>query len=109
MTNNLSDVVTRTATGITLTVRAKPGLSKPRTMRLMDIGDGQRAIEITVSAPPQDGQANKAIIEQLATIFEIKKSSITFKAGTTGRLKIIEIIGCPDDLYRRIRQYTQLI
>ncbi|MDE1900273.1 MAG: DUF167 domain-containing protein [Alphaproteobacteria bacterium] len=81
-----------------MTVRAKPGLSRARGIKIVDIGDGKRAIEIAVAAQAQDGKANAAIIERLAREWGVDKKTITIKAGQTGRLKIVEIAGNGDVL-----------
>ncbi len=45
----------------------------------------------SVHAPPQEGQANKALIELLANYFSVPKSSVRIIRGQTGRRKLIEI------------------
>jgi len=85
-----------------LAVRAKPGLKHARASRLVDIGDDERAIEITVAAAARDGKANQAICAQLAKELGLKKTDLTIKTGATGRLKVIEITGDPALLRERI-------
>jgi len=48
-------------------------------------------IKIHVTAQPQKGAANKAIIELIANHFNIRKSSIRIISGTKSRKKIVEI------------------
>ena len=45
----------------------------------------------SVHAPPQQGKANKALIELLANYFSVPKSSVRIIMGQTGRKKLIEI------------------
>jgi len=45
----------------------------------------------SVHAPPQEGKANKALIELLADYFSVPKSSVRIIRGQTGRKKLIEI------------------
>lgn len=49
--------------------------------------------KIYVSAPPEDGKANKKVIELLADYFKAAKSQIKIIKGETSRNKIIEIKG----------------
>jgi uncharacterized protein (TIGR00251 family) len=100
--SDVSDVITRTPTGLRLTVRAKPGLSRARAIKVVDIGDGKRAIEISVSADAREGKANRALIERLAEECGISKKQIEIKSGDTGRLKIIEISGNPAALMAQV-------
>ena len=101
MTDPLSGIVTLLPDGIRLTIRAKPGLSRPRPPRIVDIGDGARALEVTVAAAAQDGKANIALCEQLAAFFGVRKGAVNLISGATGRLKIIEIQGDANKLRTR--------
>ncbi|MCZ6451834.1 MAG: DUF167 domain-containing protein [Deltaproteobacteria bacterium] len=64
---------------------------KPRakTEGVRKTDDGQYIA--TVHAPPQEGKANKALIELLANYFSVPKSSVRIVRGQTGRRKLIEI------------------
>lgn len=48
---------------------------------------------VKVRAAAKEGKANDAVIKLLAAYFKVPKSSITIKAGLSGRNKIIEIEG----------------
>lgn len=48
---------------------------------------------VYTKARPQEGEANKAIIQILAKHFNISKSCITLKQGSTGKIKTFEITG----------------
>lgn len=52
---------------------------------------GARILKVKVNQPPEDGRANKAVIEILADYFKVKKSAIVIVTGETSRNKIIEI------------------
>ena len=52
---------------------------------------GARILKVKVNQPPEDGRANKAVIEILADYFKVKKSAIIIVTGETSRNKIIEI------------------
>lgn len=52
---------------------------------------GVRILKVKVNQPPEDGRANKAVIEILADYFKVKKSAIVIITGETSRNKIIEI------------------
>ena len=107
MSGDFADVISVFAGGVRLTVKAKPGLARPRAPRLVDVGDGKRAIEITVAAAPEDGKANRAITEQLAKALGMKKADVVVKTGSTGRLKVIEISGDPGVLQQRVTAWVQ--
>ena len=52
---------------------------------------GARILKVKVNQPPEDGRANKAVIEILADYFKVKKSAVVIVTGETSRNKIIEI------------------
>ena len=52
---------------------------------------GARILKVKVNQPPEDGRANKAVIEILADYFKVKKSAVSIISGETSRNKIIEI------------------
>ena len=52
---------------------------------------GVRILKIKVNQPPEEGRANKAVIEILADYFKVKKNSIRIIKGETSRNKIVEI------------------
>lgn len=52
---------------------------------------GVRILRVKISQPPEDGKANKALIELLADYLKIKKNLITIIAGEKSTHKIVEI------------------
>ncbi len=50
-------------------------------------------LAVKVTAPPDKGKANAAIVKLLAKHFGVSKSSVTITAGETSRLKTAEIKG----------------
>ena len=52
---------------------------------------GARILRIKISQPPEDGKANKVLIELIAEYLNIKKNAITIIAGEKSTHKIIEI------------------
>jgi len=99
---DFSDILVPFAQGVRLTVRAKPGLSRARAIRVVDAGEGKRAVEVSVATHAQGGKANRAIIERLAKELGVGKRQIEIKSGETGRLKIVEIRGNAQALLCRI-------
>jgi len=67
-------------------VTVKPW-AKKEEVRKTD--DGQYIA--SVHAPPQQGKANKALIELLANYFSVPKTSVRIIRGQTGRKKLLEI------------------
>jgi uncharacterized protein (TIGR00251 family) len=74
--------------GCCLPVRAQPGARKPGVL-----GEQAGALKVAVTAPPQDGRANKALVESLAELLGIRRSQVELLAGATGRDKRFLIRG----------------
>lgn len=79
-------------------VRAKPRAKKTTVELLhqspLDFGSTQGDMpvyRVAVKEPPTGGQANEAIIRELAKYFETPASSIHLVSGQTSRQKIFEI------------------
>ena len=51
------------------------------------------AIKVCVTAPPAENKANKAVINFVADVFRVPKSSVSIKSGRQGRNKKVLING----------------
>jgi len=102
---DFSDILSLYENGVRLVVKAKPGSSRSRSPKIVDLADGKHAVEIAVSSVAEDGKANKAILEALAKEIGLKKNSLTLKVGSSGRIKIIEIEGDRDSLAAKVTDW----
>jgi hypothetical protein len=53
--------------------------------------DGKRYLKARVSAPPEDGKANAALIRLLAKAAGVASSKVRIVSGTHSRMKMVEI------------------
>ncbi len=53
--------------------------------------NGNISLKVRVTAPPEDGKANEAVIKLLAEHFKVSKSSIDIVSGWTSRQKVVII------------------
>ena len=72
----------------TLTIKVVPGSSRDRV-----VGRYGEAIKVAVSAPPEDGKANKAVVKLLADALGVKAGMIRIVKGETQKLKVVAIEG----------------
>lgn len=70
------------AEGCFLSVRAQPGARRNGI-----VGEQAGALKIAVTAPPDKGRANAALVETLADALGIKRGQIELIAGLTSRSK----------------------
>ena len=76
------------ANGATLAVRAQPGASKNAVL-----GEQAGALKIAVTAPPEDGRANEALVEMLRDWLGVKRSQVSLLSGDKNRNKVFLIHG----------------
>ncbi|MEK6759915.1 MAG: DUF167 domain-containing protein [Deltaproteobacteria bacterium] len=77
-----------TPKGLYLRVRLQPRSSK-------NVIDGVQGncLKLRLTAPPVEGEANKALVEFLSGLLKIKKSSIEIDSGHKSREKRVRIDG----------------
>lgn len=80
--------VTDHAEGCVLPVRAQPGARRSGVQ-----GEQAGALKIAVTAPPQDGRANEALVEALRQALGLKRSQVELIGGQTSRDKRFLIRG----------------
>jgi uncharacterized protein (TIGR00251 family) len=80
--------LTAHAEGVVLPVRAQPGARKAGVL-----GEHAGALKVAVTAPPQDGRANEALVAVLREALGLKRSQIELIAGATSRDKKFLIRG----------------
>src|SRR5205823_12986337 len=81
-------VLTDHAEGVVLPVRAQPGARKAGVL-----GEQAGALKVAVTAPPEDGRANKALVEALRDALDLKRSQVELLSGETSRNKRFLIRG----------------
>jgi uncharacterized protein len=81
--------------GFLLAVRVTPKSSRDDVTGLHTAADGAVALAVKVSAPPDKGKANKAVIETLARACGMPKSAFSLAAGETDRNKTLLVTGNP--------------
>jgi hypothetical protein len=64
--------------------------------------DGREHLKVRVSAPPEDGKANAALLALLARALEVPKSAIQIVAGENARLKTVAIHSTSPELATRL-------
>jgi uncharacterized protein (TIGR00251 family) len=90
--------ITDHAEGCVLPVRAQPGARRVGVQ-----GEQGGALKVAVSAPPQDGRANQALVEALCEALGVRRSQVQLLSGQTSRDKRFLIRGLSRaDLEKRV-------
>jgi uncharacterized protein (TIGR00251 family) len=87
--------------GLAVRIRIKPGAAQDRIRGIVDSSDGP-ALEVSVTAPPAEDRANRALIALLAKSWRLPKTGLTIISGNKSRIKTILIHGEADDLLRSL-------
>jgi uncharacterized protein (TIGR00251 family) len=92
------------AEGSVLPVRAQPGARKTRV-----VGEQAGALKVAVTAPPDQGRANQALVEFLGEVLALKRSQVALLRGESSRQKRFLIRDLtPPQLQRRLATLLRL-
>ena len=93
-----------TAGGVRLAVRLTPKASAERIIGLADEADGSVALKVAVTAAPENGKANAALVRLLARAFDLPPRDFAIVRGETDRRKVVAVTGAPAALTARIAE-----
>jgi hypothetical protein len=102
----LAQPLEKTTNGVMLYVRATPKASRNAITGIAEGAGQQLELKISVTAVPDGGKANEAILNLLATEWKLK-SPMRVMSGATNRHKVILIAGDPDLLYEQVMVYLK--
>jgi uncharacterized protein (TIGR00251 family) len=80
-----------------LTLRVSPGAARAGI-----VGRHGAGWKVRVTAAPEDGKANAALIELLARALDVPRRAVTIAAGAASRKKLVDVAGDPAELRPRI-------
>ncbi len=83
--------------GVRMRIRVKPGGRRERL-----VGPHGGALKIEVSAAPEKGRANAAVLALLAGICGVSSSEVRLVSGQTSRDKLVEIDLAAAEVVRRL-------
>ena len=89
---------------ISVTVRVIPQGGANQIDGISWTGDRQPFLKIRVTAPPEDGKANDAVMQLLAKTLHIRKTDIQLFRGHQSRMKIFKISGDDEDIKLRLQR-----
>lgn len=74
---------------------------------MVEEASGEAVLKIAVTAVPEDGKANAALLKLLAKSWKLPKTGLRIVQGATDRRKTVEIDGDSDVLMRRLTDWLE--
>ncbi|HYM03166.1 MAG TPA: DUF167 family protein [Stellaceae bacterium] len=90
--------------GVRLAVRLTPRASADRIIGLAGDADGNAVLKIAVTAAPEAGKANDALLRLLARLLRLPRWQFSVTLGAGARRKLVHIGGEPATLSRRLEE-----
>lgn len=91
--------------GVRVHLRVQPKASRNRIDGLAARPEGGAVLRLRVTAPPEAGKANAAVIKLLAKAWGVPKSGLEIASGAADRNKTLLIHGDPATLVPRLRAW----
>jgi|SRR4249919_230401 uncharacterized protein (TIGR00251 family) len=79
--------------GVILTVRLTPKGGRDAIDGIETMSNNRAVLKIRVRAAPSEGEANAALIKLIATAMGVLPRNVSLVAGTTARIKRLNISG----------------
>jgi uncharacterized protein (TIGR00251 family) len=93
------------ADGVRVAVRLTPRARRNGVGGLAEDAGGGVALKVAVTAVPEGGKANAALIELLAREWRMAKSSISVVRGATDRHKTLLVAGASAPLMQQLEEW----
>jgi uncharacterized protein (TIGR00251 family) len=87
--------------GVRVAIRLTPRAKANRLLATATTEAG-RVIKASVTAVPEKGRANEALLELLARAWDLPRRDLSIVAGSTSRNKAVRIAGDPRQLIDKI-------
>ncbi|NVJ90755.1 MAG: DUF167 domain-containing protein [Methylocystaceae bacterium] len=93
--------------GLRLFIRLTPKAKKTAINTMMTDGDGKCVLKASVTAVPEKGKANSALIKLLSKEWKLAKSNFKVISGETDRNKTLLLKGDAQALARQLKEWMK--
>ena len=94
---------------IQFAVRVSPRASRQAVEGVAVEADGAKLLQIAVSAPPEDGKANEAVLAVLARSIGIARSRLSLVSGLSARRKVVRLVDADASLLTRLNEWVNTL
>jgi uncharacterized protein len=95
--------LTKHAKGARVALKVTPRAAASGVQGVEGEGVGRSHLAVRLSAPPEAGKANAALIKLLARRWQLPQRNLELVNGAGARRKVLHIHGVPDALIARLR------
>ncbi len=95
--------------GLRVFVRLQPKARRERIEGIVTQADGRVAFKVAVTAPPEAGKANAALVALLGKSWRLPKRAIAIVGGAADRRKTLLLRGDPASLRAMLTAYLAAI
>jgi len=99
--------VRRLADGVSVEVRLTPKAGADRVDGVAEDAAGAKVLKARVTAVPESGKANAALLKLLAKSWKLPKSALSVAGGAKDRNKVVHVAGDPAALYEHLARWLK--
>lgn len=88
-------------------MRLNPRAGADKIVGIVSDAESKAALKVAVTAVPEKGRANAALIALLAKAWRLPKSSFAVTGGQTSRRKTVTIAGDSKALMQRLTEWAR--
>ena len=88
--------------GVRISIRLTPRAGADRVLGVVALAEGGRAVKLSVTAAPEAGRANEALLRLIARTWRLRRSDLSIVAGAASRNKTVHVAGDPRQLIDRL-------
>ena len=88
--------------GLRVAIRVTPRAKADRLVSVAAAAGGSRVLKATVSAPPEAGSANEALLRLLARALRLPRRDLSIVTGSTSRNKVVRVAGDARHLIEKV-------
>ena len=92
-----------------VSVRVTPRSSANVIRGIAADAGGAPALNVTVTAAPEAGKANAALIKLLAKTWKLPKTSLSVVSGAASRRKVLLVSGEPEAVIARLQEWGRKV
>lgn len=105
-TEAIAAVLTPHANGLRVRLKVTPRARESRVDGLAVGADGP-CLAVRVTAVPENGRANAAVLSLLADEWDLPRSDLDVVIGGTSRSKVVAVAGDHSRLYERLERWAE--